>query len=161
MADEVVQVSFSPVPRGPGGLGLGWYAKLVTGSQFQATCFARPLPGGGAVRQMAAMRARYARGVQATASAVMTWLVLKLEDIGLAVSQYAAGRRQRRYELRPVLPQPIARAAPVEAPSEGSAPPAPVEPATSPLSLESQEARAQNEGMVEGAGDAPADERRS
>ena len=110
---------------------------------------------------MAAMRARYARGVQAAASAVMTWLVLKLEDLGLAVFRYAAGRRQRRYELRPVSPQPIAIAARVEAPSNGSAPPAAVESATSPLSLEAQEARAQNEGMVGGAEATPGDERRS
>src|SRR5262245_35638662 len=46
------------------------------------------------------MRARYRRAVQAAASAALTYLVLKLEDIGLALLRFAGKRRQRRYEVR-------------------------------------------------------------
>jgi hypothetical protein len=46
------------------------------------------------------MRARYRRALRTAASAALTLVFLKLEDIGLALLRYAGLRRRRRYEVR-------------------------------------------------------------
>lgn len=46
------------------------------------------------------MRARYRRAARAAATAALTYLILKLEDLGLSLLRFAGARRKRRYEVR-------------------------------------------------------------
>jgi hypothetical protein len=53
------------------------------------------------------MRARTRRAFRTAASAAWTWLILKLEDAGLAALRFAGGRIGRRYDVRLATAEPV------------------------------------------------------
>jgi hypothetical protein len=88
------------------------------------------------------MRARYRRAARAAASAALTYVVLKLEDLGLVLLRFAGARRQRRYEVRLAPPQR----------REAPAPPEPTPPEVADERTMRRIAEAQNGGMSSAEG---------